>query len=240
MLPSSRPGFTVSEEPEPLVGRDLTRLSNARTVPLLTTSGDAACNKRKRRKRGLGLATSKKRGLAPTTLTGPCAYVSINSLIAWSGRGESSLLPLSAFWETLDKMKAARMFPHDGGDLGYYNCTTDLSDMQLHWTCLTRMCSLHKLTLKKCKNDKGNWRDAGWMCKQKTGLFLLFGYVSKASCGHYVAMNAAQNCIVDSLYPLEPPFDISAASFKAIFTSTKQTGSDVARYGAFDCAFELI
>jgi hypothetical protein len=218
--------------------------------------------KLKRRKRGLKQNKLQNSSFfAKPVLPQPsqaCSYVALNTLLAWAGQKP---IPLEAFWNTLDQMKPkhttktpekqtqkkqtptnTRKKPRDGTNFGYYK-KNNIHDMQLHWTVLRQLLSESKThkhcRLVKCMTDAGNWHGAKWICQQKKGLFLLFGYVDNTpASGHFVAMNADQNCLVDSLKP-DKLLDISAASLQEVFAcSNKHTASDP-QFGAFDCAFQL-
>jgi hypothetical protein len=246
---------------------DSDRDSDTKELPTsLPANTNTHCphKKKKRRKRGKGKGIQT----TPTTLAvpdhqGACSYAALNNLFQWADRGTAAIpfLPLKLFWNTLDKMnKYGTGLARDGTQIGYYN-PKNINDMRLHWTVLMQMLSEIKgCSLKKCMLKgpaHGNWRDASWLCRQKTGLFLLFGYADDSEDGgHYVAMNAQTNQIIDSFttpslrrssssrssssssYNHCTVYPVCKESLKQIFAGTKPTGSDPA-YGAFDCAFQL-
>lgn len=206
---------------EPVVVIDLTKV---------TRRGKKRSNKKKR------VAVSVASGiLGPHVLDSSCAFSAMNNLVTWTHR---PALPLQMFWDALDSMKQSANNPRDKNELGYYS-VDEPQKMRLHWSVLMRMISLTKdFKMTKCQNTQGNWDSAKSICKQKDGLFLLFGYVDDTiEGGHYVAMNATTNVIIDPLNP-QTLFDVSAKSLKTIFAANRNTGNK-SSYGAFDCAFKF-
>jgi hypothetical protein len=81
--------------------------------------------------------------------------------------------------------------------------------------------------LEKCIGKHGRWRNDYWLCRQVSGVFILFGYTGpRRTNGHFVALQADADVILDSLSGLQ--YNICITSIRTIFP------------GGFDCAHELL